>query len=74
MNARLALRALCDARSRSAVSGPRQDNSIVFIGRGYRPEDLGRSMRRFLGLQAPEPAQKQAAEPGGDQPATRALR
>jgi G3E family GTPase len=28
----------------------RQDNSIVFIGRGYRPEDLGRSMHRFLGL------------------------
>ena len=26
------------------------DNSIVFIGRGYRPEDLGRSLRRFLGL------------------------
>lgn len=26
----------------------RSDNSIVFIGRGYRPEDLGRSMRRFL--------------------------
>lgn len=26
----------------------RSDNVIVFIGRGYRPEDLGRSMRRFL--------------------------
>ena len=26
------------------------DNSIVFIGRGYRPEDLGRSLHRFLGL------------------------
>lgn len=26
----------------------RSDNMIVFIGRGYRPEDLGRSMRRFL--------------------------
>lgn len=28
----------------------RSDNVIVFIGRGYRPEDLGRSLRRFLGL------------------------
>ena len=28
----------------------RQDNSIVFIGRGYRPEDLGRSLHRFLGI------------------------
>lgn len=28
----------------------RADNVIVFIGRGYRPEDLGRSMRRFLNL------------------------
>lgn len=26
----------------------RSDNVIVFIGRGYRPDDLGRSMRRFL--------------------------
>lgn len=26
----------------------RSDNTIVFIGRGYQPEDLGRSMRRFL--------------------------
>lgn len=26
------------------------DNSIVFIGRGYRPDDLARSMQRFLGL------------------------
>lgn len=26
----------------------RSDNVIVFIGRGYRPEDLSRSMRRFL--------------------------
>ena len=26
----------------------RSDDVIVFIGRGYRPEDLGRSMRRFL--------------------------
>jgi G3E family GTPase len=28
------------------------DDTIVFIGRGYRPEDLGRSMRRFLDLPA----------------------
>lgn len=27
----------------------RSDNVIVFIGRGYRPEDLGRSLRHFLG-------------------------
>lgn len=26
----------------------RSDNMIVFIGRGYRPEDLGRSLNRFL--------------------------
>lgn len=32
----------------------RSDNMIVFIGRGYRPEDLGRSMRRFLGLPPPQ--------------------
>lgn len=32
----------------------RTDNVIVFIGRGYRPEDLGRSMRRFLNLPDPE--------------------
>lgn len=31
-------------------SDGRRDNRIVFIGRGYRPEDLGRSLRRFLGL------------------------
>ena len=31
----------------------RRDNVIVFIGRGYRPEDLGRSLRRFLGLPMP---------------------
>ncbi|TBN42754.1 GTP-binding protein [Paracoccus subflavus] len=31
----------------------RSDNMIVFIGRGYRPEDLGRSMHRFLGLPVP---------------------
>lgn len=28
----------------------RQDNVIVFIGRGYKPQDLGRSLHRFLGL------------------------
>lgn len=33
----------------------RQDNQIVFIGRGYRPQDLGRSMHRFLGLPPPPP-------------------
>lgn len=31
----------------------RNDNVIVFIGRGYRPADLGRSLHRFLGLDAP---------------------
>lgn len=35
----------------------RLDNTIVFIGRGYRPQDLGRSLHRFLGL--PQPAQPQ---------------
>lgn len=28
----------------------RTDNTIVFIGRGYRPDDLARSMRTFLDL------------------------
>lgn len=31
----------------------RLDDMIVFIGRGYRPEDLGRSLHRFLGLPPP---------------------
>lgn len=31
----------------------RCDNVIVFIGRGYRPEDISRSMQRFLGLSLP---------------------
>lgn len=31
-------------------SDGRHDDVIVFIGRGYRPEDLGRSLRRFLGV------------------------
>lgn len=30
------------------VADSRSDNVVVFIGRGYRPEDLGRSMNRFL--------------------------
>lgn len=32
---------------------PGQDNRIVFIGRGYRPEDLTRSLHRFLGRPMP---------------------
>lgn len=28
----------------------RNDNVVVFIGRGYKPEDLGRSLHRFLRL------------------------
>ncbi|MFN3846158.1 MAG: CobW family GTP-binding protein [Paracoccaceae bacterium] len=31
----------------------RSDNIIVFIGRGYRPNDIARSMQRFLGLPLP---------------------
>lgn len=31
-------------------SDGRHDDVIVFIGRGYRPEDLGRSLHRFLGV------------------------
>ena len=30
-----------------------QDNRIVFIGRGYRPEDLEKSLHRFLGHPLP---------------------
>ena len=33
-----------------------QDNCIVFIGRGYRPADLDRSLHRFLGKPLPDPA------------------
>ncbi|MDO8884120.1 GTP-binding protein, partial [Pseudotabrizicola sp.] len=33
----------------------RSDNVIVFIGRGYRPEDISRSMQRFLDLPLPLP-------------------
>lgn len=36
-------------------SDTRSDGSIVFIGRGYRPEDLGRSLNRFLGRTTPKP-------------------
>lgn len=32
-----------------------QDNRIVFIGRGYRPADLDRSLHRFLGRPLPIP-------------------
>ena len=32
---------------------PGQDNRIVFIGRGYRPVDLDRSLHNFLGRQVP---------------------
>lgn len=32
-----------------------QDNRIVFIGRGYRPEDLTRSLYHFLGRPMPAP-------------------
>ena len=35
------------------TTGPRQDNCIVFIGRGYRPEDLSRSLYHFLGRPLP---------------------
>ena len=31
-----------------------QDNRIVFIGRGYRPADLDRSLHRFLGRPLPD--------------------
>ena len=30
-------------------SGPGVDNTIVFLGRGFRPEDLQKSLRRFSG-------------------------
>ena len=30
-------------------AGPRDDGTIVFIGRGFRPEDLRKSLRRFAG-------------------------
>jgi G3E family GTPase len=34
---------------------PGQDNRIVFIGRGYHPADLDRSLHRFLGRPLPAP-------------------
>jgi len=34
---------------------PGQDNRIVFIGRGYKPADLDRSLHRFLGRPLPAP-------------------
>lgn len=40
-----------------AQHGHAIDNHIVFIGRGYRPQDLGRSLHRFLGLPPPTPQQ-----------------
>jgi len=33
-----------------------QDNRIVFIGRGYRPADLDRSLHQFLGRPQPAPS------------------
>jgi G3E family GTPase len=39
-------------------SDPGLDNRIVFIGRGYRPADLDRSLHRFLGRPLPIPSQK----------------
>ena len=33
-----------------------QDNRIVFIGRGYRPADLDRSLHQFLGRPPPAPS------------------
>lgn len=36
-------------------SGACSDGTIVFIGRGYLPEDLGRSLNRFLGRTTPKP-------------------
>ena len=35
-----------------------QDDSIVFIGRGYRPADLERSLHRFLGRPLPPALQQ----------------
>ena len=33
-------------------TGAREDGTIVFIGRGFRPEDLQKSLRRFAGQNA----------------------
>jgi G3E family GTPase len=35
------------------TADPGQDNRIVFIGRGYRPEDMTRSLYHFLGRPLP---------------------
>lgn len=32
------------------VAASNDDNSVVFIGRGFRPRDLGPSLRRFTGI------------------------
>ncbi len=32
------------------VTARKNDNCIVFIGKGFRPDDLGRSLKRFAGL------------------------
>ena len=34
-----------------------QDNRVVFIGRGYHPADLGRSLHKFLGRPKPAPSE-----------------
>ncbi len=39
----------------------RADDRIVFIGRGYRPDDLGRSLHRFLGLVPLNPDERSSA-------------
>jgi G3E family GTPase len=33
----------------SEQTGPREDGTVVFIGRGFKPEDLRKSLRRFAG-------------------------
>jgi G3E family GTPase len=43
---------LPDRRSENGAD-PGQDDRIVFIGRGYRPADLERSLHRFLGRPLP---------------------
>jgi hypothetical protein len=40
-------------RERKQTGGPdREDNTIIVIGRGYRAEDLRRSLRYFAGAAA----------------------
>lgn len=48
-----------------------QDNRIVFIGRGYRPADLDRSLHRFLGLPLPMTPRKEPAHALHHPPAAR---